>query len=204
MKMINFLALVFCFLFTQKSAAQSLNAVKIIGKNDSLKLKLVRSLDNKKYYLISTRKAQKDAILISTSQTEWQKDTCIIRQMQLNQLGAPEVILESTQANQLETQSNSSFTTVQIWDVDSQMQMFNGTKKWYSEIELLSKTKLDNNYEPTIVTSICEGSYEIDFLNDGSLLIKNLTQRAINTDYCETDHVEGKYILSEGKYKLIK
>lgn len=184
--------------------AQTLKAAKIVGKNDSLKLKLVRRFDNKKYYLISTSKAKKDAILISTSQTEWQKDTCIIRQMQLNQLGAPEVILENTQANQLETQSNSSFTTVQIWDLDNKTMLFDGTKKWYSEIEMLSKTILDNNYEPTMVTSICEGSYEIDYLNDGSLLIKNLAQRAINTDYCETDHVEGKYILSEGKYKFIK
>ncbi len=173
-------------------------------ENDSLKLKLIRSLDNKKYYLISTSKAKKDAILISTSKTEWQKDTCIIRQMQLNQLGSPEVILENTQANQLETQSNSSFTTVQIWDLDNKTMLFNGTKKWYSEIELFSKTKLDNNYEPTMVTSICEGNYDIELRDDASLIIKNLVERAVNTDYCATDHAEGIYILFNGKYVLKK
>ncbi len=202
--MIKFSALVFCFLFTQKSAAQSLNAVKIIGKNDSLKLKLIRSLDNNKYYLINTSKTKKDSILISNSETEWQKDTCIIKQIQLNKTGSSEVILEIIQVNQLGTQSNSSFTIVQIWDLDKKTILFNATKKWYSEIEFLSPKKPDNNNEPTVITSICEGSYDIDFLKDGILLVKNLTQRAINTSYCETDHSEGKYILFDGKYKLIK
>ncbi len=202
--MINCLALLFCLINAQIAAPQNLKEAKIIGKNDSLKLKLIRSLDNKKYYLISTSKAKKDAILISASKTEWQKDTCIIRQMQLNQLGAPEVILENTQANQLETQSNSSFTTVQIWDLDNKTMLFNGTKKWYSEIELFSKTKLDNNYEPTMVTSICEGNYDIELRDDASLIIKNLVERAVNTDYCATDHAEGIYILFNGKYVLKK
>ena len=186
------------------AAAQNLKEAKIIGKNDSLKLKLIRSLDNKKYYLVNTSKAKKDSILISNSETEWQKDTCIIKRMQLNKLGSSEVILEIIQANQLGTQSNSSFTTVQIWDLDKKTMLFNGTKKWYSEIELLSKTKLDNNFEPTVVTSICEGNYDIELRDDASLTIKNLTERAVNTDYCATDHAEGIYILFNGKYVLKK
>jgi hypothetical protein len=96
----------------KKSSAQTLEAAEIIGKNDSLKLKLIRRFDNKKYYLINTSKAKKDSILISNTETEWQKDTSIIKQMQLNKLGSLEVILESIQANQLGSQSNSSFTTV--------------------------------------------------------------------------------------------
>ena len=194
----------FVFLFTQKSAAQSLNAVKIIGKNDSLKLKLIRRLDNNKYYLINTSKTKKDSILISNSETEWQKDTCIIKQIQLNKTGSSEVILEIIQANQLGSQSNSSFTTIQIWDLDKKTMLFNGTKKWYSEIELLSTTKLDNNYEPTVLTTICEGNYDIELRDDASLIIKNLVEKAVNTDYCATDHAEGIYILFNGKYVLKK
>ena len=44
--------------------------------------------------------------------------------MQLNKLGSSEVILEIIQVNQLGSQSNSSFTTVQIWDLDKKNNAF--------------------------------------------------------------------------------
>lgn len=187
-----------------KSQAQRTNSFKIIGENERLKVKVIRRLDNKFYYLIRKNNGKSDSLLISKSQTLWEKDTCIINQIQLNKIGASEIILESIQGNQLETQSNSSFSTLQIWDWDKQSLLFNATKKWYSEITMLSNNNLDINNEPTMNTCICEGSYDIEILDNANLMIKNLLQRAVNTEYCETDHQEGIYTLSEGKYKIVK
>jgi hypothetical protein len=188
--------------FGQDSLKITSNKFSLVGHNDSLNIIVIRRTDNLYYYLLIKNNNKLDSILISKSQTLWTTDTCIIEKTPFNSKGQNEITLEQLQSGQLGAEGAGSFTTVQIWDIHMKTSLFYGATKWYSEIEVLSKEHLDNDYTPMMITCICEGSYKIDYAGNGDLVIKDLVERSVNTDYCHSDHEEGTYTILNGKYVL--
>ncbi len=203
-KIITFLLLtftVFCFAQTRKKSISK--KYLIIGYNPSLQIKVIKRIKNSTYYLISKNK--KDTLIIDKDLTNWGVDTCVISQKQLNGIGKPEVIVEHTKGQQEFSEPHiGTSTSLQIWNIDSKTKLFSGVKNWHYESQELSNEKLDNNYKPQMIFNICAGSYDIEFLENGNLIIKNLFLKIANNKFCATDHAEGLYILKNGKYNLSK
>ena len=55
-----------------------------------------------------------------------------------------------------------------------------------------------------MIYTICAGAYDVEFLENGNLIVKNLFLKIEHNQYCKADHVEGFYILKDGKYNLSK
>lgn len=207
MKITSIITLLFLnlSLFGQQSSIITIaKKYTVIGYNDSLKIKTIRRNENSNYYLLIKNKNKIDSLLFDKDQVIWGTDTCIILQKQLDGKGRPEIIIKQIKANQEGSQGIGSSTTFQIWNLDTKTKLFQGVTNWHFELYVLSKEHLDNNYQPTMIDCICTGSYEIEFANNGNLIVKNLYERSINSPYCQTDHKDGIYILTNGKYVFSK
>ena len=203
-KIITILILVFTvFCFGQPSNKFISKKYLLIGYNPTLQLKVIKRIKNSTYYLISKNK--KDTLIIDKDQTNWGIDTCVITQKQLDNIGKPELIIEHTKSKQEFSEPHiGTSTTLQVWNIDTKTKLFSGVKNWHDESQEQSQEEVDNNYKPKMVTNICAGGYDVEFLENGNLIVKNLFLKIENNPYCKSDHFEGLYILKDGKYNLSK
>lgn len=183
---------------------------KEIGRNDSLKLKVIKLSDNSKYFLLSTSKSKTDSLLINdTLFYEFDKyflktDTCFITTKQLDNKGSEEIILSwhLEETGNLGEHGNYICKKIinEVWNIDTQEKLFSSVIKYeYSDNYIYFPT------DSTAIETITNCSYTYDFFIDDNnrIIIDNIqTNYVENCSLIIPDKKVGIYFLKNGRYIL--
>lgn len=208
----QFIPIFVFLLFTIPAMSQRLNKNNIIVLNsiDSLKIKVIKQIDNRpgqnissKYYLLYKKK---DTLYLNTDLPgSLSLDSCLINAKQLDGKGMPEIIVKLSK-----NYGSSSGSTTEIWNLDSKQQIFKVVNSLWARCENMCFAK-----KPLV---FCNFDYSLKFDAQQNIIVKNLSndatigeiKQSVPSDSVHTRHVpccscnpnqqEGVFTLVDGKY----